>query len=187
VRYVPAVALLAAAGIWWSAYPIPDGTVGEAVIVVAALCALAGIVRLLSVWREEWEQRHVAGAPSAMARFGESFRAVPWEAATAVSIVVLEALHHRLPAHSGVLALVLAAYLLVVRQAESTTPGTLLRGHVGTAVAGVALVILVTAVATIPTAGSGALAGWLEMVGALGAVVAVGFVLPRVSERSPDS
>lgn len=183
MRYLPAVTVLGAACVWWSASPLRTGAPGEVLVVVAAVCVAAGLLRLLGASRDEAAQRDAVGISRSVATFDHSLRVVPWEAIAAVTIVVLEATHHRSPWHSGVLALALVAYLLVVRQAESAVPGPLFRGHVGTAVAGVALVVLVAAVASIPSAGTGTLAGWLEMAAALGAVLAVGLVLPRVSER----
>lgn len=183
MRFVPAVVLLAAASVAWAAAPM-DGTgvQGELLVVVAAICILGGLVRHVRLVRQRFDmvEKQVFRS-SPLESVERTIQLVPWETGAAVAVVVLEALHHRPPWHSGVLALVLIAYLLVVREAEAATHGPLFRGQVATGAACVVLVVLVTAVAALPSAGTGTLAGWLEAAGALGAVVAIGLVMPRTT------
>jgi hypothetical protein len=98
---------------------------------------------------------------------------LPWETGAAITFVVLEALHHHQPWHAGILAAGLAVYLLAVHQAESAVPKSALEGQGPLLGAGLAMVVVVTAVATVPFARQGALAEWMEIVAAL-AVMAVG-------------
>jgi hypothetical protein len=101
-----------------------------------------------------------------------------WESGAVVATVLLEALHRSRPWHTGLLAVAVLCYLLAVQRAESVSPLGLLRQQSRALVVSVALITATTGVAMAPSAGTGTLSAWLEIVAALAAVTAGGLALP---------
>jgi hypothetical protein len=93
-------------------------------------------------------------------------------------VVVLEALHHSRPWHTGLLAVVVACYLFAVREAESPAPVNVLRKEARGLIVVLPLIAIATGVAMVPRAGPGTTSGWLEIVAALAAIAAGALALP---------
>jgi len=148
-------------------------------VIVAGVCVLGGVLRLLaqvgpvnkpSPFAVAWStllgtRRFIAGQAG-------------WESAAVISMVVLETLHHSRPWHTAVLVLVVVSYLLAVHQAEQPVPVVLWRGEVKVLVVSLPLVAVATGVAMAPAAGAGNTSGGLEVIAALAAVTAGALALP---------
>ena len=170
--------LLAAACVAWSAVPLAGtGGIGTVLVVAAAGCAALGTLRLL------------VGAPAAhpdylnpVARAGQVVadlaRAASWAEGVVVTVLVLEALHHSPPWHTGVLGAALLAYLLAVHLGESRARLAVLRPQVPLLAAGLGLLVLAVGAAVLPTA-TGSAADLIAVLAAI-AAVAVGALALRV-------
>jgi hypothetical protein len=100
-----------------------------------------------------------------------------WESVAAVSIVGLEALHHSRPWHTAVLVLLVASYLLAVG-GDRPVPADVRRAEARVLVVSLPLVIVAILVGMLPSAGTGATSGWLEIIAAITAVTAGALALP---------
>lgn len=174
------VALLGTACVAWSAIPLRGtGAPGVLALLVAATCVYAGVARLLCKGTGAGEPTFV---PSTWARLSGQVNFVlartGWESGAVVATVVLEALHRSRPWHTGLLAVAVLGYLLAVHRAESSSPSRILRRQSRALAVSVALVAVTTGVAMAPSAGTGTLSAWLEIVAALAAVAAGGLALP---------
>jgi len=180
LRPIAVVALLGTACLAWSAIPLTGtGPAGVAALLVAATCVCAGVMRLIGKGTGADDPSFVL---STWARLSYQAKAIlvrtGWESGGVVAMVVLEALHRSRPWHTGLLAVAVLGYLLAVQRAESALPFGTLRRQSRALVVSVALVAVTTGVATGPSAGTGALSGWLEIVAALAAVTAGALALP---------
>jgi hypothetical protein len=178
MRYIIAVALLGATCVIWAAVPLGGtGAPGVLLLVIAAVCVCAGLLRIVRKDTDEHERYVFPGVLGGLASSANDvLLRTGWETGAAVSVVVLEALHPSRPWHTGLLAIAVACYLLAVHQAESVLPATVFRGQARVLVASVGLVVVATAVASIPA--SAAQSGWLEILAALAAMTAGGLALP---------
>ncbi len=178
MRYIVTVALLGAFCVVWAAVPLKGtGAPGVVLLLVSATCVAAGLVRLV---RKDTGQRERYVFPGLLMRLALSANdlllRVGWETAAAVSVVVLEAVHHSRPWHTGLLAIGVVAYLLAVHRAESAVPAAVFHGQTRVILTSLALVVVATAVAMIPS--SAAQSGWLEILAALAAMTAGALALP---------
>jgi hypothetical protein len=178
MRYIVAVALLGATCAIWAAVPLRGtGAPGVLLLVVAALCISAGLLRLVRKDTDERERYVFPGVMGGLANSANDLLLrTGWETGAAVSVVVLEAVHPSRPWHTGLLAIAVTCYLLAVHQAESAIPAAVFRGQTRVLLASVALVVVATAVAMVPASGSPS--GWLEILAALAAMTAGGLALP---------
>ena len=180
MRRIAVTALLGAACTVWSALPLRGtGAPGGLLVVVAGVCVVGGALRLLA------RGALVTGLPpflttwSAVLGAGRSMlQWTGWESLAVVSVVALETLHRSRPWHTGLLALVVVCYLLAVYQSEPPVPAALVRGEARVLVVSLPLIAVATGVAMVPTAGSGATSGWLEIIAALAAITAGALALP---------
>lgn len=178
MRYVAIVALLGAACIAWAAAPLEgSGAPGVVLLIVASVGVAAGLLRLL---RKDTGHREKYVFPGPFTNLvlsaNDALLRVEWETGAAVAIVVLEAMHPSRPWHTGILAVAVACYLLAVHQAESAIPATVFRGQSRLLLTSMALVVVATAVASVPA--STAQSGWLEILAALAAMAAGALALP---------
>jgi hypothetical protein len=177
-RYIVTVALLGAASVVWAAVPLKGtGAPGVILLLVSTICVAAGLLRLI---RKDTGHREKYVFPGPLMRLALSANDLllraGWETGAAVSIVVLEAMHPSRPWHTGLLAVLVVAYLLAVHRAESAVPAAVFQGQARVLLASLALVVVATAVATIPS--SAAQSGWLEILAALAAMTAGALALP---------
>jgi hypothetical protein len=180
MRGAIAVVLLGAAATVWSAVPLGGtGWPGGLFVVVAALCVAAGLVRLVLKDRAREEQALFSGGLAGLVDGADRLvQSLPWETGAAIGILVLETLHRSHPWHTGLLAVLVICYLLAVNRAESAVPSAVLRGQARMLATSAALLVVVTGVAMVPSARTGALSGWLDILAALAAMAAGGLALP---------
>jgi hypothetical protein len=175
-RAAVAAALLGGACVAWAAIPL-TGALSGLVLTVAAAGAALSVVRL-------W-----LGAPAGTAGFAGGItrlaerqaalvRVGPWAEVTVVAVLVLAALHHSHPWHTGLLGLALLAYLLAVHLSESRARLAVLRPQIPLLAAGLGLLVLATGAATLPAA-TGSAAGLQAIVAALAAIAVGGLALTR--------
>jgi hypothetical protein len=180
VKSIVAVALLGTTCTLWSAIPL-DGTgaPGVLLVVVAAICVFAGVLRLV---RKDAVRGKPSLFPGVLVSLADGADALllrlGWETGAALAVVVLETLHHSRPWHTGLLGVAVVCYLLAVNQAEAAVPAGVFRGQAKMLVTSLGLLAMVTGVAMVPSARTGALSGWLEVVAALAAMAAGGLALP---------
>jgi len=174
-----AAALLAVACVVWSAVPLSGaGGAGPVVLAVAAACAALGTVRL-TLGRSAAEPAGPLDPAGQLGRgLADLVRTVPWAEGMVVAVLVLEALHHSRPWHTGLLGGAMLAYLLAVHLAESRSRLAVLRPQAPLIAAGLGLLVLAVGTAALP-AGTGSAAGLLAVLAALAAVVVGGLALPR--------
>lgn len=178
MRYILAVALLGATCTVWAAVPLHGtGAPGVLLLLVAAICVAAGLLRLA---RKDTGQQERYVFPGALVALANSANDVllraGWETGAAVAVIVLEAMHPSRPWHSGLLAVLVTCYLLAVHQAESAIPAVVFKGQTRVLLTSLALVVVATAVAMVPA--SAAQSGWLEILAALAAMTAGALALP---------
>lgn len=180
MRNIIAVVLLGAACVLWSAVPLGGaGWAARPLLVVAGTCVLIGVLRLVRKDVDRKKQGLFAGALVSLVVGADALlQELGWETGAALSVVVMEALHKSRPWHSGLLGVLLVCYLLVVHQAESALPTGVFRGQRKVLTTSLVLLIVVTGVAMVPSARTGALSGWLEILAALAAMTAGGLALP---------
>ena len=120
MRGTLAVALLGAATTVWSSVPLGGtGWPGGPLVVIAALCVVAGVVRLTQKDRVREERGLFAGGLASLADWADRLlQSLPWETGAAISILVLETLHRSRPWHTGLLA-VLVVVAVVTTSAPS--------------------------------------------------------------------
>jgi len=103
-------------------------------------------------------------------------RGTPWAEGLVIATLVLEALHHSRPWHTGLLGAALLAYLLAVHLAESRARLAVLRPQAPLLAAGVGLLALAVGAAMLP-ATTGSAADLMAILAALAAVAAGGLAL----------
>jgi hypothetical protein len=180
MKYIAAVGLLGASCAVWSAVPLSGtGTLGILLLVVASACVLAGVLRLVRKDAVQGDPFVFPGLLVNLAGWASAtLMAVEWETIAAAAVVVLETLHKSRPWHTGVLGVAVVCYLLAVHQAESAVPSGVFRGQARVLGSSLALLVVVTGVAMIPSARTGPISGWLEVMAALAAMTAGGLALP---------
>ena len=183
-RVLLAVALLEAGMVAWAAVPAdgPHAPVRAALLVAAVVCALFTLLRLVRAHRASVagpRQRGVELYSWGGAAFWRQLRAaeatVPWAQLLIVAVLVLEAVQPDRPWHTGVLALLLLAFLLALHLAESGAPAGVFRPQLPLLAAGLGLAALSVAAAALPDSGGG---GWLAVLAAGAAVLVAGLALP---------
>jgi hypothetical protein len=173
-RTVPAL-VLGAACISWAAVPTGQaGTGGALVLALAAACLAAGAARLTWARRPPGKLELFAKPLERAANHARAVLAAgPWETATAVAVVVLEALHPARPWHTGALAVALTGYLFSVHRGEAYTSSHLaLRRQAGALVLAAGSIVVITGLASVPGATSGPLSAGLEVLACVAALVA---------------
>jgi hypothetical protein len=178
MRYILAVALLGATCTLWAAVPLHGtGAPGVLLLLVAAICVAAGLLRLARKDTGQQERYVFPGALMALANSANDvLLRAGWETGAAVAVIVLEAIHPSRPWHSGLLAVLVTCYLLAVHQAETAIPAVVFKGQTRVLLTSLALVVVATAVAMVPA--SAAQSGWLEILAALAAMTAGALALP---------
>jgi hypothetical protein len=178
-RSTTAAGLLAAACIAWSASPVSGGATGTRPALVAGIgCAVLTLARLAAGdWappRGVFENLIVRTGRSLL----ELLRTVPWAEGTVIAVLVLEALHHSRPWHTGLLGVALIAFLFAVHLAESGARPGVLRPQLPVLAAGLGLLVLGCGAALLPAAGMSAGSGWLRVFAAVAAIVVAALALP---------
>ncbi len=146
-----ATTLLAAAVVWWAAWPLSGGSAGTQVILVIAIAAGAMSIAQLALSatvvgrgtsspRADWLAEHLASL----------IKVLPWAEIVSVAVLVLETLHKSRPWHTAVLAVALTGYLLAVHLAETEANVSILRAQLPLLGAGVGLTALAVGAAALP-------------------------------------
>ena len=180
-RPMVAAALLGAACVAWSAYPVqPAGAAGTAILTVAAACLAAGAIRLATLGLAiPAGTRSFETVPVQLWHASlDGLRRLPWAEGAAVGALALEALHRSRPWHTALLGAALLGYLLATHLAESVAAAGVLRRQRPVLAAGLGLLVLATGAALLPSAGSGLTADWLRVLAAAAAIMAAALALP---------
>jgi hypothetical protein len=190
-RVYIAVALLVAGTIAWAALPMGRVGVGGRFALAGAICfGVLGLLRLIATANAGLPvQADLTGSTPARGlyeplstriwqRVELALVNVPWPQLLIVAILALEALHPRRPWHTGVLALLLVGYLLVLHLAESGATPRVFRPQLALIAAGICLAGLSVAAAELPAGAASTGSGWLAVIAAIAAIVAAGLVLP---------
>jgi hypothetical protein len=175
-----AVAGLLAAGITaWSAAPVHGGGPGTRLALIAAVgCAVLAVARLAA---GDWAPAPAAfenAADRALETVLGGLRSVSWAGGLVVAALVLEALHHSRPWHTGLLGVALLAFLLAVHLAESGTGPAALRPQLPVLLAALGVLAIGCGAALLPPAGGGLASGWLRVAAAIAAIAAASLALP---------
>lgn len=188
-RSLLAVSLLVAGTLAWAAVPMAGARAGAKPALIAAICsAVFGLARLavgpamratggdapgppggklfLSTPERLWQQAVLA------------LRAVPWAQLMIVAVIGLEALHPPRPWHTAVLGVLLLGYLVALYLAESGARLAVFAPQLPLIAAGIALTALSVAAAALPTSAAGSGSGWIAVLAAVAAIVAVALALP---------
>jgi hypothetical protein len=180
-RPMVAAAVLGAACVAWSAYPVqPTGAAGAAVLTVAAACLVAGAARLATLGLVIPEgTRSFETVPVRLWHATlDALRRLPWAEGAAVGALALEALHRSRPWHTAFLGAALLGYLLATHLAESAAAAGVLRRQLPVLAAGLGLLVLAAGAALLPSAGSGLTADWLRVLAAAAALMVAALALP---------
>jgi hypothetical protein len=178
-RSTAVAGLLAAACIAWSASPVSGGGRGTRLALLAGIgCGVLATARLAA---GDWLPSpafYEGLVTRAVRSMLDVLRAVPWAEGLIIAVLVLEALHHARPWHTGLLAVAVIAFMFAVHLAESGALPGALRPQVPVLAAGLGLLVLGCGGALLPAAGAGAASGWLRVSAALAAIVAGALALP---------
>jgi hypothetical protein len=178
-RTTAAAGLLAAACVVWSATPLPGpAALGRVILAVAAGCAALSVIRLVLGAAPGDAPVYLNPVLHAARELAALVRRVPWAEVMVVAVLVLEALHRPRPWHTGLLGVALVAYLLAVHLAESRARPAVLGPQAPLLVAGLGLLALATAAATLPAA-TGTAAELMAVLAAVAAVAVGGLALQR--------
>ena len=176
-RAVGAAGLLAAACVAWSASPLSGtGGLGGLLLAVAAACAALSVTRLALGTTPGEPLVYLNPVLRAGRAAAGHVRGTPWAEGLVIATLVLEALHHSRPWHTGLLGAALLAYLLAVHLAESRARLAVLRPQAPLLAAGVGLLALAVGAAMLP-ATTGSAADLMAILAALAAVAAGGLAL----------
>jgi hypothetical protein len=177
-RPVAAAGLLGAACCIWAAWPLTNGA-QTALLVVAAVCVVAGLIRLAVPQDALGDVNTFSGTTVRLAHWGFSQnRRLPAAEGVTVAALVLEVTHPSRPWHTGLLGAALLCYLLATHLAESAAPVAVLRPLVPAAAAGLGLLVLGCGAALLPAAAPGPGSGTLRVLAAVAAIAAGALVLP---------
>jgi hypothetical protein len=178
IRLRAGAALLGVVCVVWAAVPWRGSGIAPTVTVIASLAVAMSALRLLIGWLPRPENEFLVSTPMrAWIWFHGAMRGLPWEEIAVVAIVWLEALHRSGSWHTGVLGLILIAYLLAAQLAESGSSVRSLRPQVRVLVLGVCLLAAATGIGMIPAA-TGPGGAVLRVVACLAAVFAAALILP---------
>jgi hypothetical protein len=179
LRATAVAGLLAAGIVAWSAAPVHGGRPGTRLALIAAVgCAVLAVARLAT---GDWAPAPAAFQNAADRALGTALdwlRSIPWASGLVVASLVLEALHHSRPWHTGLLGAAVVAFLLAVHLAESGTGPAALRPQLPVLLAALGVLALGCGAALLPPAGGGLASGWLRVVAALAAIAAAALALP---------
>jgi hypothetical protein len=174
-------ALLAAGAIWWAAAPLHGGRAGTRIALIAAIVAsLPGVAQIASTRprrRDSGTGWHPVELLTALAWAG------PWPEVLLVAVLVLEALHQARPWHTGVLGALIVAFLLTANLAETGTRPSALRVQLPVLAAGLGLLVLAVAAATVPALTPGPAAAAARIAAVVAAVIAGALAVPIVGKR----
>jgi hypothetical protein len=192
-RSLLAVSLLTAGTLAWAALPVAGARVGTKLTLIAAICcAVFGLVRLAAASSRARATAGEAGQATGLPgeklflspperlwqQTGSVLLAVPWPQLLIVAVLGLEALHPRRPWHTAVLGVALLGYLVALQVAESGARLMAFRAQVPLIAAGIGLAALSVGAAALPASASGSGSGWLAVLAAVAAIVAVALALP---------
>jgi hypothetical protein len=176
-RAAAAAGLLAAACAAWSAIPLHGtGAAGGLLLTAAIACAVLGTVRLLLGPEHAEPPSFLNPLAQAARTAADVIRALPWAEGLVVAACVLEALHPSRPWQTGLLGVALVAYLFAVHLAESRARPAVLRPQLPLIAAGLGLLALATAAATLPAA-TGSAAELMAVLAALAAIAVGGLAV----------
>jgi hypothetical protein len=177
-RPVAAAGLLGGVCGVWAATPLTDG-VQAAVLVVAALCVLADVIRLAVPVTAFADVNTFSSTPERLAGWAAAvLKRLPLAEGAALAALILEVRHPARPWHTGLLGAALLCYLLATHLAESHAPLRVLRPQLPVLIAGLGLLALGTGAALLPAAAPGPGAGLLRVLAAIAAIAAGVLVLP---------
>ncbi len=182
-RAVPALragtaTLLGAACIAWAAAPVRgSGGAGTLLLALAAGCAVLAMTQLAI---------GPAPAPSALPDMPERIasiaglviRSLPWAEGMLIAVLILEVRHPARPWHTALLGAALLAFLLAVHLAESAAGPRVLWPAALPLTAGLAMLALTAAAASLPSPGSGPAAAWLIVLASVAALLAALLAIP---------
>jgi hypothetical protein len=179
LRATAAAGLLAAGLVAWSAAPVAGGGAGTKLALIAAVgCAVLAVARLAT---GDWAPAPAAyenAADRALTAVLAGLRSVSWAGGLVIAVLVLEALHHSRPWHTGLLGAALLVFLLAVHLAESGTGPAALRPQLPVLLAALGVLVIGCGAALLPPAGGGLASGWLRVAAALAAIAAAALALP---------
>jgi hypothetical protein len=164
-RTAAVTALLAAGSIIWAAYPLNTGRAGTKIAVIAAIAA--GVLTVGQVT--------LAAVPRLQV---SDVREILWPEILVVALIVLEALHHARPLHTGILAVALLACIFAVHLAETGARPSILRAQLPVIAAGIGLLVLAVGVAYVHEATTGPAYTALRILAVVSAVVAAALAVP---------
>ena len=174
-----AAMLLGAAGIAWTASPLPSTGLARTALEISIAAVVAGTLRLAFAEIPQPEDDFLQpGYIRAWLTLQSVLRTVPWEEIAIVAVIWLEVQHPMRPWHTAVLGAVLTAYLLATHIAESGAEAApLLRRQAKMLAVGACLLALAAGFAAIPPV-TGAGAAILRVVAAVAVITATALVLP---------
>jgi hypothetical protein len=186
-RMPVAAALLAAVTIAWAAFPVGGGKPGtRAALVVAIICGLASVAHLVvgdsQIGGDAFDSLLVRFA----AQLAYIISTLPWSEVMIIAILVLEALHHSRPWHTGLLGAALLAYLFATHLAETATRPGALRPQLPVIAAGLGLLVLAVGAAALPRLHAGPAPELLRVLAVIAAILAGGLALPTARRRGSD-
>jgi uncharacterized membrane protein YczE len=184
-RSIAAAALLAGVVIAWAALPVAGAKAGTRAAVIAAIvCAVASLARLVL------GEARIGGGPfdslpvRVAAQAAHLVRTLPWSEALILAVLLLEALHHSRPWHTGVLGAGLLAYLFATHLAETAARPGVLAPQLPVIAAGLGLLVLAVAAAALPQPATGRASELLRVLAVVAAVIAGGLALPTSGRDS---
>ncbi len=179
-RTTAAAALLTAAVIAWSAYPLDAGGRGTRVALIAAVAAgLLAIAQLVVISVPPLRSPDLSTIFDRTAdRLLGFIRGAPWAEIAVVAVLALEALHPARPWHTGLLGVALLGYLLAVHLAETRARPAVLRAQLPVIAAGIGLLALAVGATALPGLGAGQVGTTVRIIAIVAAVVAAGLAVP---------
>jgi hypothetical protein len=184
-RTVATAALLAAAAIGWTAFPLNTGRAGTKItLIVAIVTAILSIAQLAVIMVPSLRAPDFATLPERIAERLLSFiRALPWAEVLLVALLVLEALHGARPWHTGILGIAILGYLFAVHLAETGARPGVLRAQLPVIAAGIGLLALAIGAAALPGLPGGSVSTAVRAIAVAAAVVAAGLAIPVGGSR----
>lgn len=182
---ITAVALLAAATIFWSAVPLAGGGSGTRLsLIVAIVSGVLSIGQLAVTATLVRDPDGFSLADQVTRRLADLLRAVPWAELMTLATLALEALHSSPPWHTAVLTVALLGYLIALHLAESGAGASVLRTQVPLLAAGVGLTALAVGAAALPGPPAGPADALIRIAAVVVAVVVAGLAVPAWLGRS---
>ena len=176
---VTLVAALAAAVIWWAAFPLSGGGGGTRLTLVIAIAAGAiSVIRLAIQGAVARPTDRFEMADRAAELLVAAIGALPWPELMTVAALLLEVLHRSRPWHTAVLAVALTGYLFAVHLAETSAPAVTLRAQLPLLSAGAGLTALSIGAAALPGLPAGPVTILIRICAVALAAVAAGLVVP---------